>query len=179
MSEHKISNRYATALFQQALENKMLEETAQDMKLIANTCKNNKDLMNVLSNPIINPNEKLKALKQIFSSIGTISSRFIELICLKKREDLLDKIAESFIDLYSKHLGIQRVDLTSAIELDNATKEEIKAYVKQQTSAKEVELNSQINPDIIGGFVIKFGDRLLDTSISAKLRKLKKELNIA
>lgn len=179
MADNKISNRYASALFQQALENQVIEETAKDMKLIATTCSNSKDLMNVLSNPIINASEKLKVLKLIFSNIGTISSQFIDLICLKKREDLLNEIAESYIELYRKHLGIQRVDLTSAIDIDNVTKEEIKAFVKQKTNAKEVELITKINPDIIGGFVIKFGDNLLDTSISSKLRKLKKELNIA
>ncbi len=179
MSETKIANRYASALFQQALSDNNLSLVAENMKMIATTCSNSKDLMNVLSNPIIKASEKLSALKMIFANTTQSVTNFIELVCSKNRESLINEIADAFLVIYRKHLGIEKVEVVSAIALDSNTQESIKLFVKEKTGSKEIELNSSIQPDLIGGMQIRFGDNLLDTSISAKLRKLKKELNIA
>lgn len=179
MSDIKIANRYASALYQQAVADDSLSVINDDMKLVFNTCKNSKDLMLVLQNPIIKSSEKKAVLKQVFTNVNPLLIKFIDLICEKNREDLLSRIAESFLVINRQHLGIEKVDVISAIELDLPTIESIKKYILAQTGAKEIELNSSINPELIGGMQIKFGDNMLDTSISAKLKKLKKELNIA
>jgi F-type H+-transporting ATPase subunit delta len=179
MSDIKIANRYASALFQQAIAENKLDVIVKDMNTISNTCRNSKDLLNILSNPIVKTSEKLNALKLIFASSNPIVLNFIELICSKNRENLILDIADSFSSLYRQHLGIERVMVTSAISLDETTQNSIKNFVKEKTGSKEIELHTQIQADIIGGMVIKFGDNLLDTSIAAQIRNLKKELNIA
>ena len=71
------------------------------------------------------------------------------------------------------------VNVESAVAIDDKTAQSIQNYIKEKTGAKTIQLHTTINPAVIGGLVIKFGDNLLDTSIAAKLRNLKKELNIA
>jgi F-type H+-transporting ATPase subunit delta len=172
MSETKIANRYAEALIQQAITENQLKAVAESMTIIGSTCEQSKD-------PIILPSQKLSALMQIFSNCNKLVLDFIQLICTKNRESLIPVITEAFLSLYRKHEGIEKVSVQTASALSNDDQKHIQQYVLKATGAKSVEIDAQINPAIIGGMVIKFGDNLLDTSIAAKLRKLKKELNIA
>ena len=179
MSELKIANRYSQALMQQSMELKNTSEIFVQMQHIEKVCNENKSLLNVLKNPIISGNEKLKALNAIFNGSNPLILNLFNLLCLKRRENQLLNIAHSFIQLYRVNQGIEKVTVESAIALDKNTLDQIEAYTKQQTGAKQVDITNTINPSVIGGMVIKFGDNLLDTSIAAKIRKIKKELNIA
>lgn len=179
MSDLRIANRYAQALLQQAVADKKLEAVAKDMQTFYNTYQSSKDLRNVLSNPVINNNEKLSALNSIFKDFDKLSANMISLVCKKNRENILSEIADTFIAAYRTYMGVQKVNIESAVKTDEQTLQSIKKYVMDKTGAKDIELHTSINPDVIGGLVIKFGDNLLDTSIAAKLRNLKKELNIA
>ncbi len=179
MSEIKIANRYAQALIQQATADNKLEAVAANMQLLSETCANSKDLRNVLTNPIINGNEKLNALKSIFKNFEPLSLKLIDLVCAKNRENILTEIADAFLAIYRTQQGIEKVNVESAVAIDEKTAQSIQQYIKEKTGAKTIQLHTSINPAVIGGLVIKFGDNLLDTSIAAKLRNLKKELNIA
>lgn len=179
MSETKISNRYAQALMQQATADNKLAAVAADMALISSTCSSSKDLSNALKNPIINPQQKLNAILAIFSKTDKTTQEFLKLVCGRNRENILPDIAEAFLNLFRKAQGIEKVLVQSAAPISEGDKKSIEAFVQKHTGAKSVEMHTEIQPSVIGGLVIKFGDNLLDTSISAKLRKLKKELNIA
>lgn len=179
MSERKIANRYAEALMQQALADGNVAEVAESILVVSNTCKASKDLRNVLNNPIINPAQKQAALLTVFKACHPLVYDFIKMICGKNRENILPVISEAFVDLYRKNNGIELVKVQSAAPLTDKDKTSIQEFVQKKTGAKSVELHAEINASIMGGMLIKFGDNLLDTSIAAKLRKLKKELNIA
>lgn len=179
MSETKISNRYAQALMQQATADNKLSVVAEDMALVYTTSLNSKDLSNALKNPIINRQQKLNAILAIFSKTDKTTQDFLKLVCNRNRESILTDIAEAFLSLYRKEQGIEKVMVQSAAPISESDKKSIESYVQKHTGAKSVEMHTEINPSIIGGLVIKFGDNLLDTSIAAKIRKLKKELNIA
>jgi F-type H+-transporting ATPase subunit delta len=179
MSETKISNRYAQALMEQAIADNKLSVVAENMTTLSRTCQESKDLRNALMNPVINSLQKLNALLNIFSGFDPLVLNFIRLICKKNRENILEDIANAFLTLYRTRQGIEKVTVQSAAPVSEEDQQSIKKFVKQKTGAKEIELHTEINASVIGGLVIKFGDNLLDTSISAKLRKLKKELNIA
>jgi len=179
MSETKIANRYAEALMQQAVADNQLSAVADSMAQISVTCRNSKDLRNALTNPIINPLQKQNALLTVFKSSNPLVLNFLKLVCNKNRENILLDIADCFLTLYRKNQGIEKVSVQSATELNESDKTSIQQYVQKATGAKSVELHTEINPSVVGGMVIKFGDNLLDSSVAAKLRKLKKELNIA
>ncbi|NQW42633.1 MAG: ATP synthase F1 subunit delta [Bacteroidetes bacterium] len=179
MSEIKIANRYAQALIQQATTDNKLSVVAQDIQVLFDTISNSKDLKNVLQNPIINGVQKLDALTSIFKNFNPLSSGLINLVCNKNRENILLDIADAFLNAYRTQQGIQKVTIESAVALDSKTVDSIKQFVKEKTGANEIEVHTSINTTVIGGMIIKYGDNLLDTSIAAKLRNLKKELNIA
>lgn len=179
MPETKISNRYAEALMQQALADNKLSAVADNMETISNTCKDSKDLQNVLSNPIINKQQKQNALLAVFAGLDPMVLDFIRLVSSRNRESFLSDIADAFLALYRTNQGIEKVTIQSAVKVSEHDEQSIKQYIKQKTGAKTVDLQTEINPSVIGGLVIKFGDNMLDTSIAGKLRKLKKELNIA
>jgi len=179
MSETKISNRYAQALMQQAVAENKLPGIAADMLVISKTCADSKDLRNTLANPVINQQQKLNALLGIFKGLDASVLGFIKLVCSKNRENLLPDIADAFLSQYRSHQGIEKVTVQSAAAVSEQDQQSIRQFIKQKTGAKEIELHTEINPNVIGGLVIKFGDNLLDSSIAAKLRKLKKELKIA
>jgi F-type H+-transporting ATPase subunit delta len=179
MPETKISNRYAEALMQQAIADNKLSAVADNMATISATTRSSKDLSNVLSNPIINKQQKQNALLAVFAGLDPMVLNFIKLVSSRNRESILQDIADAFLALYRVNQGIEKVTVQSAVPISEHDEQSIKQYIKQKTGAKTIELHSEINPSVIGGLVIKFGDNLLDTSIAGKLRKLKKELNIA
>jgi F-type H+-transporting ATPase subunit delta len=179
MSDKKIANRYAQAFMQEAVEKNSVKSIAESMEFILSVCESSKDLRNVLNNPIIHTMQKQNALLKIFKSCDPLISNFITLICSKNRESLIPLIAESYLELYRTINKIQKVNIQSASPLSDTDQVSIQKYVQGLTGAASIELHTTINKELIGGMVIKFGDNLLDTSITAKLRKLKKELNIA
>jgi F-type H+-transporting ATPase subunit delta len=101
---------------------------------------------------------------------------FINIITSKKREKFLEGIAESFISLYRAHKNIETVTLTTACTIDENTKSEILKYIKKNGKS-EVELTEVINVDIIGGLIIRMGDKQLDASVSKNIKELKKSFN--
>jgi F-type H+-transporting ATPase subunit delta len=83
------------------------------------------------------------------------------------------------LEIYYESKGLVNVEVTSAAELDQSSVTSIKSMIAAHTGAKEVNLELSVNPGLIGGLIIKYGDNLMDTSITTQIRKLKKELNIA
>ena len=105
--------------------------------------------------------------------ISASSWAFITLVIQKNRSQYLDQIAQAFIEQYEAENGIHEVLLTTAIALDTQTKELIVNKLKGVTSFERVRLNSKVDPEIIGGFVLEFDNKLIDASISRKLNDLK------
>ncbi len=179
MSENKIANRYAQALMQQAIADNKVKAVADDMQSILDTIQSDVNLSNMLQNPIINKQAKLKALLAIFKNSTNLTNGILQLVCSKNRENVLQNIAENFVQLYRQHQGIQFVTVESASTLEQNTLDDIEQFIKSKTGAKEIQMATKVNPEIVGGLIIKYGDNLVDSSIAAKIRNLKKELKIA
>ena len=131
----------------------------------------------MLKSPIIKTDKKISILSEIFSkNISETTMAFINIITNKKREMHLEAIATSFINLYKSHKNIKTVSITTAAPVSDQTKSEIMSYIKK-TGGDEVELTEIVNEDIIGGVIIKMGDKQLDASVTRKIKKLKKTFN--
>lgn len=172
MQGTKAASRYAKSLFDLSLEQGLLEKTHADMKLVFSTCRENKDFVQMLKSPIIKSDKKEKILKTIFE--GKLNKLTIEFICIiarKKRESLLEFIAESFITKYKEHKKILTAVITTAMGLDEELRKKVLQVVKDATKS-EVELVEKVNKDLIGGFIIRVGDKQDDTSIRTKILKL-------
>ena len=177
MKAIKLSNRYAKSLADIALKNNAMDATLQDMKLVLEACKSISELRQLLRSPIIKTKKKIKIIQEIFSKrISATTLNFIEMITVKKREAFLQTIAESFIMIYKRINQIETVTVTSVNPLEQDYKERLIAEVKK-TGCKKVELIEKTSSDLIGGVIIKYGDKQIDASIKTKINRLKKTLS--
>ena len=168
----KVATRYAKSLFDLANEKNLLDQVSADMKLINTTCVENKELVNVLKSPVINTDKKQLVLKEIFESkVNKMTSAFLNLLAAKKRERDVPEIAAAFHELYKKHKNILTAVVTTAFGLDDELRKKVYEVIKG-SSKSEVELVEKIDNKIIGGFIIRVGDKQDDTSIRTKINKL-------
>tara|TARA_X000000368_G_scaffold417491_1_gene414048 strand:+ start:1524 stop:2081 length:558 start_codon:yes stop_codon:yes gene_type:complete len=177
MKQSRVTIRYAKALFQLADKQEMLEQSYNDMVLLDSVCTESKDLLLLLKSPIVKTDKKLKILDQIFGSkINKVTMLFINIITTKKRESLLALIAISFIALYKAHNKIETAKVISATPLDESLRDEVINFIKKHAD-NDVELTEKVDPAIIGGSIIRMGDKQLDTSVSKAISELRQIFN--
>lgn len=172
----KAARRYAFAYHETAIENNLLEAVKDDVKLINDTLESSKDLRLFLKSPLVNKDQKKAALIEIFDKkVQQLTIQLLNILTEKSRESLLDMILKHFVDYYNDHHGIVKIDITSAFELDN---DQINNLTKQLEikTGKRIELNKQINPELIGGMMVRIDDTVIDGSVKHKLSQLKNRL---
>jgi F-type H+-transporting ATPase subunit delta len=175
MNDSKISVRYSKALFQLALEKKILDKVNQDMIFISEICKF-PESKEFLQSPIIPPSKKSAIFHKMFDgNVEKITLSLIDLVVKNGRESFLPAIARVFISETMKYKGITESILTTAVKADSGVKKQISDLISQAFSTK-VELEEKVDPEIIGGFILRIDDKYIDASIRNKLRKIKKEL---
>ena len=119
MKEIKLASRYAKALFDFALEQKMLEQVKDDMDLVVAVCKQNRDFRLMLQSPIIFTDKKESIITEIFGKhIQKISYHYLLIITRKNRESLIDGIAKQFIEQYKEFKNMTTAELATAVEID-------------------------------------------------------------
>lgn len=175
MSESRVAVRYAKSLFDLAEQESQVEAVKDDMLLLQQALES-KDLVLLLKSPIIKFDKKITCLKAIFSDkISTLVMRFFELVTKKGREPILTEISEEFMGIYNEKHNIVKVDLISASPLDQDTMDIIADKVKNILGAdKKIEFVKHLDPTLLGGFVVKYQDKLLDNSIAYQLGRLRK-----
>ena len=177
MKHSRVTIRYAKALLQLAIEQNILEQSYADMVLLNSVFKENKDLSLLLKSPIVKTDQKLSIFKQIFElKIGEVSMAFINIITTKKREALLALIASSFISLYKEHNKIETASVTTATPLDEILRAEVINFIKKHGN-DNVELTEKVDENIIGGAIIRMGDKQLDASVSKAISELRQSFN--
>ena len=177
MSQSRITIRYAKALFQLAAKQETLDQSYNDMVLLDSVCAESKELSLLLKSPIVKTDKKLKILEEIFGSkINKVTMSFINIITTKKRESLLALIASSFIALYKAHNKIETATVISATPLEESLRVEVINFIKKHGD-NDVELTEKVDPTIIGGSIIRMGDKQLDTSVSKAISELRQIFN--
>lgn len=175
MNDSKISVRYTRALFQAALEKKIIDNVNIDMIFISEIVKT-PEAREFLSNPVIPPSKKSSIFhKMLDGNVEKITLSLIDLLVKNGRESYLPAIARVFIHETLKYKGITEAVLTTAVPVEADIKKQISDMVAEVFSTK-VELKEVVNPEIIGGFILRVDDNFIDASIKNKLRKIKKEL---
>ncbi len=169
----RVASRYAQALLDLAVEKNELDRVDADMINLAAVCDESKDLASVLRSPVISPVKKVEILDSVFAKdMSKMAIGFLHLIVKNSRAAIIPEIADSFVSLSKKHRNILDVHLTSAIPLDKTTKDQILAKVKLKHSG-QVNLIEKIDPELIGGFVVRMDDEQMDASIANQLTNLK------
>ncbi len=173
MSETRIASRYAKPLLELATEKGCLEEVEKDMLQFTAICKESRDFTLMLQNPVLSHFKKLDILRTIFKGkVNDLTMSFFEIISKKDREEYLPEIAREFHRQYNRAKDITEASVTTVMALSDELKKEVEALAKKITG-KEIELTERVDPNIIGGFILKIGDRQIDDSISSKLNELK------
>ena len=177
MRDIKVASRYAKSLLKIAIDENVLDELHNDMVLVNDVCNTNHDLVLLLKSPIVRTDKKTAILNEIFEKqISQISSSFISIILTKKREGLLSDIANAFIDIYKNHKNITTATVTTAVALTTAQKNQIIALLNKEGKS-DVDLKEIVNADIIGGMILRIGDKQVDESIKRKLKNLEMEFD--
>lgn len=174
MNNGKISIRYAKALLSSAKEAKVEEKVYSEMTTLESAFTQIQLLKQAMTNPTLTKEEKIKLLNSVFNNKASkLTQGFITLVVENGREDYFHRIALSFQELYRKDKNIVVTHLTTAIELDEPLKKKIINSVEEQENSK-VELRTEVNPDIIGGYILDIDGKRLDASIIRQLSKLYK-----
>jgi F-type H+-transporting ATPase subunit delta len=175
MNDSKISVRYSRALFQSALEKKIIDKVNQDMIFISEICRF-PETKEFLQSPIIPPSKKSSIFnKMLEGNVEVITLSLVDLVVKNGRENYLPAIARVFISETLKYKGITESVLTTAIKIDSKVRNQITDLISEVFSTK-VELEEKIDTDIIGGFILRIDDKYIDASIRNRLRKIRKEL---
>lgn len=177
MKQARASIRYAKALLQLSIEQNNLEHSFNDMRLLSKICSQNRDLSLLLKSPIVKTDQKNKIFNEIFSTkMQQLSLDFVKIIIKKKRESLLPAIAKIFIDLYKTEKNIVTAAVTTATPISPLLKEKIISYIKTRNNNK-VELIEVVDNNLIGGAIIRIGDKELDISIASDISELRQSFN--
>jgi len=173
----RIGYRYAKSIFGLSEEKKILDTVHKDMTTVAEICAGSPDLVAMLKSPLISQGKKGNIVNAVFK--GQFQSELVplltDMLVRKRREMYLPEVAKSFLKLYDDSKGIERGTLISAIKLSAKEESDIQQAMEAKLG-KKLELEMEVNPDLIGGFVLKVEDQLFDGSISSSLRKIRQEL---
>lgn len=176
MKGTKSAIRYAKALLDLAIEKNQVDAVLNDMRYVESVSNSSHEFQLLLHSPIINSDKKIAIFHELFGHFQQLSTAFIELITKKGREELIANIANAFADLVYQYKGITPVTITSAVPLNEETKNKILAKIKGITS-NSVELTEKIDPSLIGGFIVRAYDKQIDASVASQLNNLKQRLS--
>ena len=175
MSEIQVASRYAKSLIDLAEEQNALEPIKANIESFLSVVKQNPQLAAILRNPVISPDKKLAILNQLFAqTFHKVVLSFFRIVTVKGRSEILYATAREFMNAYNIRKGIIKATVTSAAPLSESNRKQIELVVREATKS-EVVLETSIDKTLIGGFVLKVGDRQFDASIASSLNKLKKE----
>lgn len=173
MSDIRVASRYAKSLIELAEEKGVLEKVHEDMKLFSNVVSQNRAFQLLLQNPIVKPDKKLAVINGVFTGkVNEMTLAFFNIVARKNRESLLAQIAVEFKEQYNLYKGIQRASVTSAVALDAGLYTQLAQQLANETG-KRIELEQIIDPSLIGGFVLRVGDKQIDSSVKYNLNKLR------
>ena len=176
MANTRVTLRYAKSFFELAKEQNAVEACKSDMDFIMATYSASKELSLLLKSPVIKTDKKLAILSDVFANLSELTTSFIMLITKKKREALLYEIAKQFTLVYKASLGIETATITSAHPLDEALRAQVLEFIKKQ-GVDKVELTEKVNENLIGGAIVRIGDRQLDASVLRQINDLKQSFN--
>ncbi len=167
--------RYAQAVFQIALERDELDLWAEDLAVLA-VALENREFSEFLDAPQVPASRKVETVTQVLgASVGPLPQNLLSLLATKGIAHLVPDIIEQYTRLLDAHRGIERAEVASATPLDDGQQARV-AGLLSDVLAREVRLIAHVQPDIIGGLVARFSDRVIDGSIKTKLAAMRRNV---
>lgn len=176
MPNPRLATRYAKSLLDLAVEKGQLEQVYADMQWLQSVCKSNREFVTLLKSPVITGDKKIKIIEAVANGrLNKLTTAFNSLLTNKARESNLPEIASAFIAQYKEHKKIYTVKLTTAAPAGEEVKKAIINQVKKTGGFENIELEEKVDKDIIGGFVLQVGDKLVDASVAYDLKAIAKQ----
>jgi len=176
MPNPRLATRYAKSLIGLAIEKGELEKIFADMQWLQEVCKQSRDFTALLRSPIIKPDKKQKVVEAIITGkVSKMTAAFIHLLIAKGRESNLPEITTAFTSQYKEHKNIHTVKLTTAAPLNAELKNALVDQIKKTSDMQNIELETAVNEDLIGGFVLQAGDKLIDASVAYDLKQIARQ----
>ncbi len=171
----EIAQVYSRALFEAAQEQDKLDVVRDQVGDFADAIDTNRDLAVFFFSPYFSTEEKKEGLGRVLDGADETVRNFLELLVEKHRMPAIHRIRRAYDSLWEEENKLLPVEVTSAIELDQETVQNIGDKIGERTGRK-VQLESKVDPDILGGIVVRVGDRILDASIANRLESLRKQV---
>ena len=176
MNDSLITVRYVKALYQLAEDSGIQNAVKDDIKIFLSCINELPEFVDFLNNPLLKTSEKRKLIDELFKNrIEDLSLNFLHLLIENRREIHLLNICHYFNSYYRKKIGIKEASITTATPLSKSHKKEIFDFITRKFKVK-INLSEQIDPSIIGGFVLRIEDQQINASLGAQLKKIKREL---
>jgi F-type H+-transporting ATPase subunit delta len=175
MSSNRAAIRYAKAILEIATSKGVAQAVNDDMQTIAKTINSNAELSTFIQNPTLKVEVKNGALLEVFASTNDVTKSLFRLLFENKRFEILGDVASEYNNLFDEMNGVEVANVTTAIAMDAAL--EAKVLTKIATfSDKKITIINTIDESIIGGFILRIGDKQYNASVANRLQVLKREL---
>jgi F-type H+-transporting ATPase subunit delta len=171
----EIAAVYARSLFEVAKEQDKLDRVHDELGEFADALNGSRELQVFLFSPYFSTKEKIEGLHKAISGADETVVNFFELLIEKHRMPAIFRVRAEFDSLWEEENKLLPVQITSAVELDEATVKQVGDRISEQTGRK-VELSSRVEPEILGGIVVRVGNSILDASIRNRLENLRKQV---
>lgn len=169
-----VAGRYATALFELALEQDNLAEVERQLSDLGEILEASDDLRRLVHSPAFSMEQQAKAVRAIADAAGTsgLTRNFLELLVEKRRLSTISGIIGAFRTLAARHRGEVEADVVTAVALSDDQKEDLKSALRE-FAGQDVSMNVRVDPSILGGLIVKVGSRMIDNSVRSKLNRLR------
>jgi len=169
-----MAGRYANALFELALEANAIDQVSAGLATFDAMVAESTDLARLVKSPVFTAEQQASAIGAIVdkAGIGGLAAKFLKLVASNRRLFAVGDMARAYKALVAKHKGEVTAQVTAAEKLNDARLGEIKAALKSVTG-KDVQMDVQVDPAIIGGLIVKVGSRMVDSSLRTKLNAIK------
>ena len=169
-----MAGRYATALFELALESKAVDQVKSELASFDALVASSPDLTRLVRSPVFSAEDQAKALSVVLDKAGLtgIAANFLRVVASNRRLFAARDMIRGFNALVAKHKGEMTAEVTVAEPLNDARMNEIRDALKQVTG-KDVQVDVTVDPSIIGGLKVKLGSRMVDASLRTKLNSIK------
>jgi F-type H+-transporting ATPase subunit delta len=170
-----MAGRYATALFELARDNKAVDAVKKDLDQFDTLIAGSTDLSRLVRSPVFGADEQLKALSAILTNAGItgLAANFLRVITTNRRLFAVRDMIRGYRNLVARHKGEVTAEVTIAEKLSDKNLDALKSALKSVTGGKDIDLDVKIEPDIIGGLIVKVGSRMVDSSLRTKLNSIK------
>jgi F-type H+-transporting ATPase subunit delta len=176
MTGSRAAIRYAKAILEMAQASGTAGQVNEDMALIASTIKSNSELAGFISSPTIKGETKEAALKEVFAGTQNITQGLFQLLRENKRFDIVGQIAAQYNIQFDELNGVEVATVTTALPLTAELEAKVLDKIKE-FSNKKITVKNVVDPSIIGGFILRIGDKQFNASIANRFLTLKRELS--